>query len=85
MAKQNGGDLPGFDDEIDRIIFELDYSYVFEDLDSETVDGAMVEAYSGLQSLVNDVSDRHSFHPWATYRVVMSQQTPKQGPFYVFE
>lgn len=61
MAKQNGGDLLDFDDDIDRLIFELDYSYVFEDLDSKTVDGAMVEAYSGLQSLVNDVSDCHTF------------------------
>lgn len=57
MARQNGGDLLDFDDDIDRLIFELDYSYVFEDLDSDTVDGAMVEAYSGLGSLVNDVSD----------------------------
>lgn len=57
VAKQNGGDLLSFDDDIDRLIFELDYSYVLEDIDTKTVDGAMVEAYSGLQSLVNDVSD----------------------------
>lgn len=63
VAKQKGGDLLGFDDDTDRIIFELDYSYVFEDLDSDTVDGAMVEAYSGLRNLVNDVSDRHCFQP----------------------
>lgn len=61
VAKQNGGDLLGFDDDIDRLIFELDYSYVYEKIDSDTVDGAMVEAYSGLQSLVNDVSGWHSF------------------------
>lgn len=60
VAKQKGGDLLGFDDDYDRLIFELDYSYVFEDLDSDTVDGAMVEAYSGLQNLVNGVSDRLS-------------------------
>lgn len=59
MAKQKGGDLLSIDDDHDRIIFELDYSYVLEDLDSDTVDGAMVEAYSGLHSLVNDVSDWH--------------------------
>lgn len=57
VAKQNGGDLLSFDDDIDRLIFELDYSYVLEDIDTKTVDGAMVEAYSGLQNLVNDVSD----------------------------
>lgn len=57
MAKQKGGDLLGFDDDIDRLIFELDYSYSFEYLDTKTVDGAMVEAYSGLQNLVNGVSD----------------------------
>lgn len=53
----------GFDDDIDRLIFELDYSYVFEDLDTKTVDGAMVEAYSGLQNLVNGVSDDILFQP----------------------
>lgn len=64
VAKEKGGDLLSVDDDIDRIIFELDYSYVFEDLDTETVDGAMVEAYSGLHSLVHDVSDQHSFQPY---------------------
>ncbi|KAG8165011.1 hypothetical protein KVR01_005286 [Diaporthe batatas] len=54
IARQNGGDLLDFDDDVDRLIFELDYSYVFEDLDSDKVDGAMVEAYSGLGSLVSD-------------------------------
>lgn len=81
MAKQKGGDLLDFDDDIDRIIFELDYSYVFEDLDSDTVDGAMVQAYSGLQTLVNGVSDRYSFRPWTAYRVVASQKTPEREPF----
>lgn len=79
-AKQKGGDLLGFDDDIDRIIFELDYSYVFEDLDSDTVDGAMVQAYSGLQTLVNGVSDRYPFQPWTAYRVAVSQQNPERGP-----
>jgi hypothetical protein len=65
VAKQNGGDMLGFDDDIDRIIFELDYSYVFEGLDSDTVDGAMVDAYSGLQSLVKKVSDWLSFKEWS--------------------
>lgn len=84
MAKEKGGDLLGFDDDIDRIIFELDYSYVFEDLDSDTVDGAMVQAYSGLQTRVNGVSDRHSFQPRTAYRVAMSQKTPREGTFQAF-
>lgn len=80
MAKQNGGDLLSFDDDIDRLIFELDYSYVFENLDSETVDGAMVEAYSGLQSLVNDVSDWHPFQPCTANRPPMFKKSQLRGP-----
>lgn len=53
MARSKGGDLMDLDDEVDRIIFELDYSYSFESLDSVTVDAAMVEAYSGLKNLVD--------------------------------
>lgn len=80
MAKQKGGDLLDFDDDIDRLIFELDYSYVLEDLDTDTVDGAMVEAYSGLRNLVNGVSDQHSFKSCTTYRVARSQETLERGP-----
>lgn len=53
VARSKGGDLMDLDDEVDRIIFELDYSYSFESLDSVTVDAAMVEAYSGLKDLVD--------------------------------
>lgn len=52
-AQSKGGDLLALDDDVDRIIFELDYSYSFELLDSAGVDEAMVEAYSGLKDLVD--------------------------------
>lgn len=84
MAKQNGGDLLSFDNDIDRLIFELDYSYVLEDIDTKTVDGAMVEAYSGLQSLVNDVSDLAFLstleHPQSGY----VPENPRARPLPVF-
>lgn len=53
VAQSKGGDLLGLDDSVDRIIFELDFSYSFESLDSATVDTAMVETYSGLKDLVD--------------------------------
>lgn len=52
-AKSKGGDLLDLDDDVDRIIFELDYSYFFESLDLATVDPLMVETYSGLKNLVD--------------------------------
>lgn len=52
-ARDKGGDLLDLDDDVDRIIFELDYSYLFEALDLATVDSLMVETYSGLKNLVD--------------------------------
>lgn len=53
IARAQGGDLLDLDDDVDRLIFELDYSYVFEGLDEDTVDATMQSTYNGLKTLVD--------------------------------
>ncbi|TDZ39665.1 putative FAD-linked oxidoreductase [Colletotrichum spinosum] len=52
IAREAGGDLLDLDDAADRIIFEFDYSYLF-DIDDATIDTTMVDLYSGMKSLVD--------------------------------
>ncbi|KAL3293118.1 FAD binding domain-containing protein [Colletotrichum asianum] len=52
IARENGGDLLNLDDDVDRIIFEFDYSYVSQ-LDDATIDKTMVDLYSGMKTRVD--------------------------------
>ncbi|KAE9582718.1 putative FAD-linked oxidoreductase [Colletotrichum fructicola] len=52
IARENGGDLLDLDDDVDRIIFEFDYSYVSQ-LDDATIDKTMVDLYSGMKTRVD--------------------------------
>jgi hypothetical protein len=51
VAKSKGGDLLDLDDDVARIVMELDYSFLF-DSDYATVDQTMQDTYNGLQSRV---------------------------------
>jgi hypothetical protein len=48
LAKQKGGDLLDLDDSVDRIIMELDYSFLFNS-DYPTIDQTMQDTYNGLK------------------------------------
>ncbi|KAI1394288.1 FAD binding domain-containing protein [Hypoxylon trugodes] len=51
LAKSKGGDLLDLDDSIDRIVVELDYSFLFK-TDYDKIDITMSATYDGIQSLV---------------------------------
>ena len=51
IARANGGDVMDIDDDVDRIILELNYSFWFK-LDREQIDQAMVSTYEGFRNLV---------------------------------
>ncbi|KAL1613001.1 hypothetical protein SLS60_001232 [Paraconiothyrium brasiliense] len=50
-AKEAGGDMLDLDDDVDRIILEFDLSWL-STLDSERMDGATQQLYSGSRALV---------------------------------
>ncbi|EXF82142.1 FAD binding domain-containing protein [Colletotrichum fioriniae PJ7] len=52
ISRDKGGDLLDLDDGVDRIIFEFDYSYLFQ-LDDAAVDETMVKLYTGMKSRVD--------------------------------
>ncbi|EFQ32572.1 FAD binding domain-containing protein [Colletotrichum graminicola M1.001] len=52
VARENGGDLLDLDDDVDRIIFEFDYSYLLQ-IDNNAIDETMVDLYSGMKSRVD--------------------------------
>ncbi|GKT42804.1 putative family 31 glucosidase ORF2 [Colletotrichum spaethianum] len=52
IAREKGGDLLDLDDSVDRIMFEFDYSYLFQ-LDDAKIDQTMVNLYSGMKSRVD--------------------------------
>jgi hypothetical protein len=49
ISKEKGPSVLEFDDEVDRIVFELDYSYWYE-TDDITVNRAMESTYKGLRA-----------------------------------
>ncbi|ETS82290.1 hypothetical protein PFICI_07292 [Pestalotiopsis fici W106-1] len=49
IARANGGDMLDFDDDVDRIIMELDYSFLFND-QYPTIDQTMQDTYNGLKA-----------------------------------
>lgn len=51
VARAKGGDIMDIDDDVDRIIIELNYSYLFK-LNRDQMDKAMVETYDGFRKLV---------------------------------
>ncbi|KAI5925122.1 FAD binding domain-containing protein [Camillea tinctor] len=51
LAKEKGGDMLDLDDDINRIVIELDYSFWF-DSDYAKIDTTMRDTYEGFQSLV---------------------------------
>ncbi|KAL7623129.1 hypothetical protein AAE478_006810 [Parahypoxylon ruwenzoriense] len=51
IAKSKGGDMLDLDDDIDRIIVELDYSFLFKS-DFDKIDLTMRATYDGIGSLV---------------------------------
>ncbi|KAI0595463.1 FAD binding domain-containing protein [Biscogniauxia sp. FL1348] len=51
LAREKGGDMLDLDDDIDRIVVELDYSFWFNS-DYAKIDTAMQDTYSVIQSLV---------------------------------
>ncbi|KAI0134319.1 FAD binding domain-containing protein [Xylariales sp. AK1849] len=53
IAKSKGGDLMDLDDDVDRIVVELDYSFLF-DTDYATIDQTMQDTYNGIRSLVQE-------------------------------
>lgn len=53
VSKSKGGDLMNLDGDVDRIMFEFDFSYLFESINSATIDTAVVDVYSGLKGLVD--------------------------------
>lgn len=51
VARAKGGDLLDVDEDVSRIIMELDYSFLFKS-DYAKIDATMRSTYNGLQSLV---------------------------------
>ncbi|KAI0400224.1 FAD binding domain-containing protein [Xylaria palmicola] len=56
VARAKGGDMLDVDDDIDRIVLELDYSYA-ADLSEPTVDETMRKTYGGFRSIVEEYQD----------------------------
>ncbi|KAK1987689.1 FAD binding domain-containing protein [Colletotrichum cereale] len=52
IAREKGGDMLDLDDDADRIIFEFDYSYLFQ-IDNAAIDETMVSLYTGMKSRVD--------------------------------
>ncbi|KAH8199960.1 hypothetical protein TruAng_005899 [Truncatella angustata] len=49
IARQRGGDLLDLDDDVDRIVLELDYSFLFNS-DYPKIDQTMQDTYNGLKA-----------------------------------
>jgi hypothetical protein len=56
-AREMGGDLIDLDDDVDRIIFEFNYSYLFS-TDDEKIDAATQQLYKGTRDLVTKYQQR---------------------------
>ncbi|KAF7526864.1 hypothetical protein G7054_g10625 [Neopestalotiopsis clavispora] len=56
LARASGGDMLDFDDDVDRIIMELDYSFLFND-QYPTVDQTMQDTYNGLAADVKQFQE----------------------------
>ncbi|KAI1292557.1 FAD binding domain-containing protein [Xylaria venustula] len=56
IARAKGGDLLDVDDDIDRIVFELDYSF-WANASDTTIDATMRDTYDGFGSIVKDYQD----------------------------
>jgi len=51
VAREKGGDLMDFDDDVDRIIIELNYSFAIKN-DQEQIGDALEETYTGVRERV---------------------------------
>ncbi|KAI0429739.1 FAD binding domain-containing protein [Xylaria sp. FL1042] len=56
IAKAKGGDMLDVDDDIDRIVLELDYSF-WVNASESIVDTTMRDTYGGFQTIVEDCQD----------------------------
>ncbi|KAI1349060.1 FAD binding domain-containing protein [Xylaria sp. FL0043] len=56
IAKAKGGDMLDVDDDIDRIVLELDYSF-WANASDATVDTTMRDTYGGFKTIVEDYQD----------------------------
>ncbi|KAJ2966666.1 hypothetical protein NUW58_g10612 [Xylaria curta] len=56
VAKDKGGDLLDVDADIDRIVLELDYSYLFE-ASTAKVDKTMRDTYNGFKTIIEGYQD----------------------------
>ncbi|TGJ84033.1 hypothetical protein E0Z10_g4738 [Xylaria hypoxylon] len=56
IAKAKGGDMLDINDDIDRIVLELDYSFL-SSLSYSQVDKTMRDTYSGFKTIVEDYQD----------------------------
>lgn len=56
IAKEKGGDLIDLDDDIDRFIIELNYSFTFN-ASYDDVDAVMRSTYSGIHDLVQNYTE----------------------------
>lgn len=56
LARESGGDMLDLDDDVDRIIMELDYSFLFND-QYPTIDQTMQDTYNGLRSDVQQFQE----------------------------
>ncbi|KAI1868905.1 hypothetical protein JX265_006884 [Neoarthrinium moseri] len=57
LSKQKGGDLLDLDDSVDRIIMELDYSFLFNS-DYAKIDQTMQDTYNGLKDHVTGFQEQ---------------------------
>lgn len=56
IARQKGGDMIDVDDDIDRIVLELDYSFL-SSLSYSKIDEVMRETYGGFKTIVEDYQE----------------------------
>ncbi|KAJ3559592.1 hypothetical protein NPX13_g9511 [Xylaria arbuscula] len=56
IAREKGGDMIDVDDDIDRIVLELDYSFL-SSLSYSKIDGVMQETYGGFKTIVEGYQD----------------------------
>ncbi|KAI0394628.1 FAD binding domain-containing protein [Xylariaceae sp. FL0594] len=56
IARSKGGDMLDLDPTYDRIVLELDYSYI-GNLSSPTVDGVVRETYEGFKTIIEDYQE----------------------------
>ncbi|KAI0420078.1 FAD binding domain-containing protein [Xylaria grammica] len=56
VARAKGGDMIDVDDDIDRIVLELDYSFL-SNLSDPKVDKTMQDTYGGFKTIIEDYQD----------------------------